>query len=72
MHSPIDQIIECLKDGKWRTLQEISRATQLPEFKIQIAADFLADYSFLELDRSAKTARLSTAFLAFFKKTRGL
>jgi hypothetical protein len=53
-------------------LPEISAATQLPEFKIQIAADFLADYSFLELDRRANTARLSTAFRAFLQKARGL
>ena len=68
MHSSLDQIIECLKDGKWRTFQEISEAAQLPEFKIQIAADFLADYSFLELDRQAHRARLSTGFVDFLKK----
>jgi uncharacterized protein YdeI (YjbR/CyaY-like superfamily) len=71
MHSQIDQIIECLKDGKWRTIHEISEKTRLHEFKVKIAADFLADYSFLELDHRTNKARLSAAFLGFVKKVRG-
>ncbi|MCK4478520.1 hypothetical protein KAU88_08360 [Candidatus Bathyarchaeota archaeon] len=72
MQPQINSAIELLRDGKWHTLKEISQKTKLHEFKIEILADFLADYSFLELNRKDKKAKLSKTFLGFLKKTQQL
>ncbi len=72
MQQQIDKVIELLKDGKWHTIKEVSQKSKLHEFKIEILADFLADYSFLELNKKEKKAKLSKAFAEFLKKTRQL
>ncbi|MCW3986043.1 MAG: hypothetical protein NWE91_06520 [Candidatus Bathyarchaeota archaeon] len=72
MQPQINNAIELLRDGKWHTLREISQKTRLHEFKIEILADFLADYSFLKLNRKDKKAKLSKTFLEFLKKTQQL
>jgi hypothetical protein len=71
MHAQIDNVVELLKDGKWHSIAEISRKTKLNEFKVEILADFLADYSFLELNKKEKKAKLSRAFIDFLKKAPG-
>jgi hypothetical protein len=62
-------LIELLKDGKWHTLEEMSRRARLHEFKVQVLAEFLADYSFLELNKKERRARSSKAFETFLKST---
>jgi len=64
----IDNIVELLKDGKWHTIKEISKKTNLHEFKIEILTQFLADYSFLEFKKKEKRAKLTTIFTDFLKK----
>jgi hypothetical protein len=68
MQPQIDSVIELLKDGKWHTIKEISQKTKLHEFKIEILTQFLADYSFLELKKKEKRAKLTTIFTNFLKK----
>jgi hypothetical protein len=67
-----ENLIELLKDGKWHTLEELSRIAKLHEFKVQVLAEFLADYSFLELNKKERRARSSKAFEKFLKDTRPL
>lgn len=68
MHPQIDKIIELLKDGKWHTIKEISQKSKLHEFKIEILADFLARYSFLELNKKERRVKPSQALTAFLEK----
>lgn len=60
--------MELLKDGKWHTLEEMSRKTKLHEFKIELLADFLSDYSFVEFNKKERRAKSSRAFTEFLKK----
>lgn len=68
----MESVLEALKDGKWHTIREISQEARMPEFKIEIIADFLADYSFLELNKKERRAKVSSIFLDFLKNTRPL
>lgn len=68
MQPQIDNVIELLKDGKWHYLEELSQKTKLHEFKLAVLFDFLADYSFLKLDKTDRKAKLSKVFLEFLKK----
>jgi len=68
MQSQIDKIIELLKDGKWHSIKEISQKSKIHEFKIEILAHFLADYSFLKLNKKEREAKLSEVFAEFLKK----
>ena len=70
MKPTTESLIELLKDGKWHTLEEMSRTAQLHEFKVQVLAEFLADYSFLELNKKERRAKSSKAFVKFLKDTR--
>ena len=70
MQLQMDMVIELLEDGKWHKIQTISQKSKLNEFKIEILTDFLADYSFLEFNKSEKKARLSKIFAEFLRKTR--
>ena len=72
MHLQIDHVIELLKDGKWHEIKEISQKSKLHEFKIEILTDFLADYSFLELNKKEKKAKLSKVFVDFLNKKQRL
>ena len=69
MRPQIHRVVEFLKDGKWHTIQEISRETRVHEFKIQIIASFLADYSFLSFREKEQEAKLSEVFVEFLEKT---
>lgn len=68
MKLEIENVIELLKDGKWHTIKEISQKSKIHEFKIEMITDFLADYSFLELNKEEKKAKLSKMFVEFLKK----
>jgi len=57
-----------LKDGKWHSIREISQKSKLNECKIELLTNFLSAFSFLELNRQQKKARLSKAFTEFLKK----
>lgn len=68
MQSQIDKVVELLKDGKWHSIREISQKSKMHEFRIEILADFLADYSFLKLNKKEKKAKLSKTFVEFLNK----
>ncbi len=68
MSHAVDTVIEVLEDGRWHTIREISRKTKVNDFKIEVLAAFLADYSFLDLNRREKKAKLSKVFAEFLKK----
>ncbi len=70
MQPQIDNLIELLKDGKWHTVEELSQKTKLHEFKLAVLFDFLADYSFLRIDKRDRKAKLSRVFLEFLRKER--
>lgn len=69
MQSQVEHVVELLKDGKWHTVEEISRKTSLHEFKIEILTDLLADYSFIEYNPKERKAKSSKVFAEFLKKT---
>lgn len=69
MYPCIDRIIELFKDGKWHTLKEICQKTRMYELKIEILTDFLANFSFIELNHKQKKAKSSEAFAEFLRKT---
>lgn len=68
MQLQIDKVVELLKDGKWHTIKEISQKSKLHEFKIEILTNFLANYSFLKLNKKERKAKLSEVFVEFLKK----
>ena len=69
MKSLVRDVIELLKDGKWHTVAEIHRETRLQEVKIGILAEFLAAYSFLQLDREERRAKISKVFAEFLEES---
>ena len=59
-------------DGKWHSFGEISREININESKIETLTDFLADYSFLQLKKKEKKAKLTKAFEEFLKRIEDL
>jgi len=59
-------------DGKWHSFGEISREINIHESKIETLTDFLADYSFLQLKKKEKKAKLTKAFEEFLKRIEDL
>lgn len=72
MQSSIDKIINLLQDGKWHTIKELSQKSRVHDFKIEMLTDFLADYSFVKLDKKEGKAKLSESFAEFLKKAQKL
>jgi len=68
----IDEILDVLKNGKWHDLKEISEKTKLHELKVELLANFLAEYDFIELDKKEHKTRLKTPLLDFLRKVRDL
>lgn len=64
----IDDILELLKSGRWHELKEIAEKAQLPEFKIELIANFLEEYRFIKLDRKHQRTKLTPQMLSFLKK----
>jgi len=70
--SPIDHILELLKDGKWHEIKQIAEKAQLHEFKLELITSFLFEYGFIKIDTKKKKIRLAPALLSFMKKTQGI
>lgn len=68
MQPRVDLVFELLKDCKWHAILEISQKTEMHQFKIEILAGFLSDYSFLKLDKKEKKVKLSEAFAQLVRK----
>jgi len=67
-----EEVIGLLMDGKWHSFSEISQEINVHESKIEILTDFLADYSFLQLKKKEKKAKLTKAFEEFLKSIEDL
>jgi len=70
--SPIDHILELLKDGKWHEIKEIAEKTRLHEFKAELITSFLAEYNFIELNTKEKKIRATPSLLIFLKEIQGM
>jgi DNA-binding IclR family transcriptional regulator len=68
----IDEILSVLKNGKWHDLKEISEKTNMKEPKVEMLTDFLAEYSFVELDQKEHKTRLTQPLLHFLRKVQEL
>ena len=65
----VEGVLEVLKDEKWHKLDEISQSSKGDIFKVQVLMDFLVRFSFAEINRRQKKARLSKAFADFLEGT---
>jgi len=66
--SYIDDILVALKSGEWHNLKEISKMTRLPERKVKLLANFLAEYDFVELDKEEQQIRLTHSLFDFLSR----
>ena len=64
----IEQILESLKDGEWRDLDEIVEKTRISKLKVEIVTGFLEEYGFIQLDKEGGRAKLTPAMLNFFNQ----
>jgi predicted transcriptional regulator len=63
--SAINDILWLLKDGKWHTLEEITTNLELPQTKTDLAVNFLAEYNFIQLNKTNEKAKLHPSTLEF-------
>lgn len=61
-------IFDLLEDGKWHSFTEITDKSGLHEFKLEIIANFLAEYDFVRLDKTRRKVRLAVSTIDFLKK----
>jgi len=65
----IELILKILQDGQWHGISELAEKTSIPSPKIQLVTDFLAKYTFIELDPKNRKIKLSRRLVKFFQKT---
>jgi len=70
--SILDNILEVLKNGGWHDLEEISKRTRLPRLQVDLLTNFLAEFNFIELDKSEQRTRLTPPLLSFIKKIQSI
>ena len=46
----IDDIFRVFGDGKWHEVEEIAKEVALPESKVKMVLDFLAEFKFIEFE----------------------
>lgn len=61
-------IFDLLEDGKWHSFTEITDKSGLHEFKLEIIANFLAEYDFVRLDKTRRKVMLAVSTIDFLKK----
>ena len=64
----VNIIFDLLEDGKWHSLTEITDKSGVHEFKLEIVTNFLAEYDFIELDKTKRKAKLAVSVVDFLKK----
>lgn len=64
----VEEILELLKDGKWRDLDEIMEKTRISKRKVEIVTSFLEKYGFIQLDKERGRAKLTLAMFTFFNQ----
>ena len=66
--SAIDEILELLEDGKWHDIKEITKKSNLQEFKVEMICGFLSEYAFIDFDKEQQKTKLTTTTLKFIEK----
>jgi len=64
----VNIIFDLLEDGKWHSLTEMTDKSGVHEFKLEIVTNFLAEYDFIELDKTKRKAKLAMSVVDFLKK----
>ena len=67
---PTETILRILENGEWHHLKDLQEKTQLTEYKVKYITNFLAKYSFVQLDKTEQKVKLDTPTMKFFKKIR--
>lgn len=68
----VNGIFDLLRDGKWHNLTEMSESSGLQDFMLEMVTDFLAEYDFVELDKSKRKVRLAESVIDFLKRIKYL
>ena len=58
--STIDDVVELLRDGEWRNLQDLAKDLKLPPEKLQQIIQFLKNLEFIKLDEEQQKAQIDT------------
>lgn len=64
----VDQLFENLRDGRWHSLNEMARKTNMDEEKTKLIISFLEEFSFIQIDREKKKVRLDALTRKFLEK----
>lgn len=70
--TPVDSLLEALKNGEWHGFKEVGNKTKLQEFTVEVITSFLAEYDFLELNRKEKKVRMSPELRHFLERIEGI
>jgi len=70
--SVIDDILVLLKDGKWHELNQIAEKLAISPAKAELAASFLAEYSFVKLKENTTKVKLDSPMLKFINELQRL
>lgn len=68
----VNVVLDLLEDGLWHKVSEIGEKSGLHEFKLEILANFLAEYDFMELDEVERKVRLAVSVVDFLKKVKSI
>lgn len=63
----VEYVFEVLKDKKWHKFDEFCLISRGDTLKVKVLLDFLARFSFAEINRRQKKARLSKTFADFLE-----
>lgn len=66
----VDDILRLLEDGRWHDLNEIGKKIELHDLKVKSLTKFLAQYSFIKLDKDGEKAKLDPSIEDFLKRIR--
>ena len=66
----IDEIFEILDNGDWHYLTEVAEKAGTQKTKVELISNFLADYDFLEFDKTAERIKLSKQLRSFLTTIR--
>ena len=58
--STIDDVVELLRDGEWRNLQDLAKDLKLNPEKLQQIIQFLKNLEFIKLDEEQQKAQIDT------------
>ena len=64
----INVIFDLLEDGKWHSLTEMTNKSGVLKLKLEIVTNFLAEYDFIELDKTKRKVKLAVSVVDFLKK----